>query len=285
MTSSAADPGSPEYWNGEGGRRWLAHMDQTERLLEPLTASLYDAAAVAAGEAVLDIGCGGGATSREFAQRVGPAGRVTGVDVSAPILAVARERARGLANLTFVAADAATAAAPAQRFDVMVSRFGVMFFANPRAAFANLRQWLVPGGRVAFLCWQSLDRNPWMSVPAREAFRVVPAPPRPEPDTPGPFAFADAERTVGILREAGFRTPQATPVAAGMHWPDLPTALDYVMEMGVLGRALQDQPDSVRSTVRDVVRTGLAEHVQNDGTVVLDCAAWLVTANAGPRGF
>jgi hypothetical protein len=119
-----------------------------------------------------------------------------------------------------------------------------------------------------------------MSVPAREAFRVVPAPPRPEPGTPGPFAFADAERTVGILGEAGFRTPRATPVTAGMHWPDLPTALDYVMEMGVLGRALQDQPDSVRSTVRDVVRTVLAERVEGDGTVVLGCAAWLVTASA-----
>lgn len=279
-TAKATDPGSPEYWNGEGGRRWLAHMDQTERLLEPLTASLYEAAAVSAGEAVIDVGCGGGATSREFARRAGPAGRVTGVDVSAAILAVARERGRELPNLAFETADAATAAAPTRRYDVLVSRFGVMFFADPVRAFSNLRGWLVPGGRVAFLCWQPLDRNPWMAAPASAAFRIVPAPPPPEPGTPGPFAFADAERTVGILGQAGFRTPRATPVTADMRWPDLPTALDYVMEMGVLGRALQDQPDGVRSAVREVVGSVLAERSDGDGAVALDCAAWLVTAAA-----
>ncbi|MBL8226125.1 MAG: class I SAM-dependent methyltransferase [Chromatiales bacterium] len=255
-------------------------MDQTERLLEPLTEALYAAATVVAGEAVLDVGCGGGATSRELARRAGPARRVTGVDVSAPILAVARERSRDLPNLVFETADAADAAAPVRRHDVLVSRFGVMFFADPVAAFANLRHWLVPGGRVAFLCWQSLDRNPWMAVPAGAAFRIVPAPPPPEPGAPGPFAFADADRTLGILERAGFRTPQAVPVRAGMRWADAATALDYVMEMGVLGRALQDQPDAVRSRVREAVGGVLAERTGGDGAVVLDCAAWLVTASA-----
>jgi SAM-dependent methyltransferase len=280
MTAKAADPATPEYWNGEGGRRWLAHMDQTERLLEPLTASLYEAAAVVAGEAVLDVGCGGGATSREFARRAGPAGRVTGVDVSAPILAVARERSRQLPNLAFETADAGTAAAPARRYDVLASRFGVMFFADPVAAFANLRRWIAPGGRLAFLCWQSLDRNPWMAVPASAAFRIVPPPPPPPPGAPGPFAFAAAERTLGILEQAGFRRPEATPVCAGMRWPKSATALDYVMEMGVLGRALQDQPEGIRSKVREAVGGALAEHTGDDGAVVLACAAWLVTAVA-----
>lgn len=280
MAAKAADPGSPEYWNGEGGRRWLAHMDQTERLLEPLTQGLYAAAAVVAGESVLDVGCGGGATSRELARRTGPAGRVTGVDVSAPILAVARERSGALPNLVFETADAANAAAPARPHDVLVSRFGVMFFADPVAAFANLRHWLVPGGRVAFLCWQSLDRNPWMAVPASAAFRIVPAPPPPEPGTPGPFAFADADRTLRILGRAGFGGPRAAPAVAHLCWPDLPTALDYVMEMGVLGRALRDQPGGVRSRVRGAVAGALAERAGGDGTVALDCAAWLVTASA-----
>jgi SAM-dependent methyltransferase len=282
MAAKAADPATPEYWNGEGGRRWLAHMDQTERLLEPLTTSLYEAAAVVAGEAVLDVGCGGGATSREFARRAGPAGRVTGVDVSAPILAVARERSRHLPNRVFETGDAATAAAPARRYDVLASRFGVMFFADPAAAFGNLRHWLAPGGRLAFLCWQSLDRNPWMAVPASAAFRIVPPPPPPppEPGVPGPFAFADPERTLGILEQAGFRRRHATPVCAGMRWVEPTTALDYVMEMGVLGRALQDQPEAIRSKVRAAVGGVLAEHTGDDGAVVLDCAAWLVTAAA-----
>jgi SAM-dependent methyltransferase len=274
------NPIGPDYWNGEGAHRWLAHMDQTEQLLEPLTASLYAAAAVVAGDAVLDVGCGGGATTRQLATLAGPAGRVTGVDVSEPILVVARERSRHLPNVAFISADAATAPAPSRRFDVLASRFGVMFFGDTVGAFANLRQWLVPGGRVAFLCWQALDRNPWMAVPASAAFKVVQPPPPPAPGTPGPFALADAGRTMGMLRDAGYQRPRATPVAADMRWPDLATALDYVMEMGVVGRALQDQPEHLRHSARAAVADVLSTCTDAGGGVVLGCTAWLVTAAA-----
>jgi SAM-dependent methyltransferase len=254
-------------------------MDLTEALLEPLGLRLLDAAAVRPGEAVLDVGCGGAATSRTLAARVGPTGRVLGVDVSAPIVAVARARSAGIRQLELRVADAEVEALPAG-FDVLVSRFGVMFFANPAAAFANLRSSLAPGARLAFLCWQAVDRNAWLAVPAAAAFRVL-APPSPpaDPLLPGPFAFADPERVRAVLAASGFRSVQIVPACGAMQWTDPDTALAYLLEMGPVGRALQDQPAAVRAGVADAVRSELASRTNAAG-LALDYAAWLVTAHA-----
>lgn len=269
----------PDYWNGEGGQRWLAHLDLTEALLEPLGERLLSAAGVRPGQAVLDVGCGGAATTRALADQVGPSGRAVGVDVSAPIIAVARARSAGIAGLELHVADAATAPLPGP-FDTAVSRFGVMFFADPVAAFRHLHAALLPGGRLAFLCWQAVERNDWLAVPAAAAFRVMPAPPPPaDPTLPGPFAFADAGRVGTILAAAGFRGVDITAVDGQMRWPDLGVALDYLLEMGMVGRALQDQPATVRDAVAAAVRAELATRA-SDGALSLACAAWLVTATA-----
>jgi SAM-dependent methyltransferase len=278
MTDSApAKPLGAEYWNGEGGQRWLAHLDLTEQLLEPLGQALLDAAAVQSGEAVLDVGCGGAATSRALATQVGPTGRVLGVDISAPIVAVARARSTGISHLELRVADAEVDALP-PGFDLLVSRFGVMFFNDPVAAFGNLRTSLAPGARLAFLCWQAVDRNDWLAVPAAAAFRVLspPAPPA-DPLLPGPFAFADPSRVHGILADSGFRSVQVTPALGAMQWADLDTAVAYLLEMGMVGRALQDQPPAVHHEVSAAVRAELSARATSGG-IALDYSAWLVTA-------
>src|SRR5262249_6517301 len=147
-------------------------------------------------ERVLDVGCGTGQTSIELARRAGPGGAVTGIDISAPMLARARARAAdaGARTVTFLDADAQTHRFDPASLDVCFSRFGIMFFAAPDAAFANLRSALRPAGRLAFVCWQSMRDNPWMLVPLMAAAAHITLPPPPAPDAPGPFSFADADR-------------------------------------------------------------------------------------------
>src|SRR5881628_2723223 len=158
-------------------------------------------ARIGAGERVIDIGCGCGDTTIALARRVGPAGLVLGIDVSAPMLARAADAAReaGVAHVRFEHADAQTHRFPAQAFDVLYSRFGVMFFSDPAAAFGNLRTALRPGGRLGFVCWQAVPENPWIAVPLEAAAQHMALPPPPAPGAPGPFSFADPERVRRIL--------------------------------------------------------------------------------------
>ena len=208
MNATPAPPDQPTFWNEEGGRRWVQNIQRVERMIEPLSARLLQHAAPRPGERVLDVGCGGGVTSAALARAVGASGRVLGVDVSAVILDVARERFSSTGNLDFALGDAA--AMPLQRggFDLLVSRFGVMFFADPVAAFAHLRTALAPGGRLAFICWRALDQNPWMAECVRAAFTVLPRPEPQPPDAPGPYAFADDARLRDILGASGYRGDQ-----------------------------------------------------------------------------
>src|SRR6185503_19156606 len=190
------------FWNESAGPRWVAVHDRIARQLWPIGLEALDRAAIAPGSRVLDVGCGCGETTIEIARRVGPSGAVTGVDVSAVMLERAREDARA-PNITYLLADAQTEALPEGAFDLLFSRFGVMFFSDPEAAFQNLRRALRRGARFTFLCWRALSENPWMTVPAAAVARLV-AMPEVEPEAPGPFAFADADRVRGILTRAGF---------------------------------------------------------------------------------
>ena len=184
-------PGGPnadqiKYWNAEAGAKWSDFNPQLDRMLAPLSAVVIDRAAPAAGDQVLDIGCGCGDTTMALAQRVAPDGAVTGVDISTPMLDVARRRVADL-PVTLFNADAETNDLGAARFDLAFSRFGVMFFQNPSAAFANLRRALRPDGRLSFICWQAMERNPWMLLPVRAASAHIELPAPPEPGTPESF--------------------------------------------------------------------------------------------------
>jgi SAM-dependent methyltransferase len=280
----AAGPNADQirYWNEIAGPKWVALHDVIAAQIRPLGLLAMDRAGLAAGERVLDVGCGTGETTLEMGRRVGPEGSVVGVDISAPMLERARAVAReaGAANVTFENADAQTAALPGP-FDVLYSRFGVMFFVEPEAAFANLRSALRKGARLAFICWRSVQENPWMLVPAMAVAKHLPVQP-PDPHAPGPFAFADAARVRDILSRAGFvrvhhePIDQVLSVAAGA---SLDETVSFLLQMGPASAALreaQPSPELVER-VRVEVREAIAPYGGPEG-VRMACAAWIVTA-------
>jgi SAM-dependent methyltransferase len=269
------------YWNGPVGERWRARQQDQDILLRPVADLLLRRAAPAAGEGVLDIGCGCGDTSIELARRVAPTGRVFGIDISAPMLQRARERAPADLPIDFIEADATAYAFAPGAADLLFSRFGVMFFAEPRESFANMRLGLRRGARVAFACWREPRENPWLMLPLEQACRHVPRPAAPGPEEPGPFAFADERRVRGILQRAGFD-------AIGMEAIDLSLdigigrGLDAAVEtatgMGPTSRALEGQPAGLRAAAIDSVRAALARY-QVGNLVALGGAIWIVTAS------
>lgn len=213
------DPGAgnaaqAEFWTTGPGRVWAEEYARLDTLMAPLTEALFAQAAIAPGESVLDIGCGPGTTSLGAADRTGPGGRVTGVDISPTLLTVARRRAEGRTNLGFVEADAQTHPFAPAAADLILSRHGLMFFADPAAAFRNLAAALRPGGRITFVAWAEAALNPWVRDPraAAEA-RLGQVPPDP-PQSPGMFAFAARGYVAGLLRAAGFGAVTAGPLHA-----------------------------------------------------------------------
>src|SRR6266536_2828429 len=192
------------YWNGPGGQRWADRQAAQDILLRPVLDILIDRARLKVGERVLDIGCGSGATSIAFAQRVAPSGHVFGVDVSGPMLARARASAPKDLAVDFVLADATVYPFEPASFDLLASRFGVMFFADPVLSFANMRKALRPAGRLAFACWREPRENAWMMAPLQAVYKHVPKLPPQGPEDPGPFAYSSQERVHRILGAAGF---------------------------------------------------------------------------------
>lgn len=266
------------YWNEGAGPTWADLQAPLDRQLAPLGRAAMAALAPGAGEWILDIGCGAGGTSVQLAEAVGADGRVIGADISRPLLEVARRRARDLPGLSFIEADAQTHAFEADSFDGVFSRFGVMFFADPTAAFVNIRRALKPSGRLAFVCWRAPAENPIMTLPMAAALAHLPAPAPPEPGAPGPFAFADPDRMRAILGAAGFAEITVDPHNEKIGGGDLDTVLGLSLRVGPLGALLREHPDK-RDTVIASVRAALAQHDGPDG-VKLDSATWIVTARA-----
>src|SRR3974390_2918202 len=200
------------YWNGPGGEHWTERQPLQDILLAPISQILIDSAAANPGERIIDVGCGCGSTSIALAQAVAPSGFVLGIDISAPMLARARQLAPKTLPVDFVLADATVHPFDPASFDVLVSRFGVMFFAEPALSFANLRRALRPSGRVAFACWREPRENPWMMAPLQAIYQHVPKLPPPGPEDPGPFAFASEARVHRILGDAGYKAIAMEPV-------------------------------------------------------------------------
>ena len=267
------------YWNEQGGPRWVKLQEALDRQLASFGHIVMDRLAIGSGERVLDVGCGCGETTLELARRVGPAGSVVGADISAVMLERARERGRGVGNVEFLVADAQTHAFAPASFDAVFSRFGVMFFADPRAAFANLARAMKPGGRLGFHCWKRLLDNPWMTVPFFAALEHLPPPTPPPPDAPGPFAFADADRVRGILTDAGLAEiefeSRTDPMELGSGTLD--DAVDFALQMGPTSIALREATPETVAKVRASVRAALAPYRTADG-VRLDTSSWVVTA-------
>jgi len=271
-----------EYWNGLAGEKWVRLEQRLDEGLKPFADGLFTAAGLRPGEQVLDVGCGCGATTLEAARRVGPEGRAVGVDISAIMLTRARERAeeQGLDNARFELVDAQSDRLPRAEFDAIISRFGVMFFAHPEAAFANLLTALAPAGRIAFVCWQKLEANPWMLVPTLAAMQHVVVQRPADPHSPGPFAFADAERVHRLMEAAGWQDVAVSrfeiPFASG-GGGTLDETVDFMMEMGPAAPALREADSETRVRVRQAIYEAMKPYEKNGG-VLMDAAAWIFTA-------
>jgi SAM-dependent methyltransferase len=283
--TTAASPNAEmiRYWNEGAGPAWVAMQERLDVQVGPFGERALARASVVSGERVLDVGCGCGGTTLEIARQVGPAGRVVALDISAPMLARGRERAAaaGLGErIEWRCEDAQVAALPAG-FDCVYSRFGVMFFADPPAAFGNLRRALRPGGRLAFVCWQGRERNPWMTVPALAAMQHVAFPPPPPPDAPGPFAFADPERVRAILAGARFAEITIEPHEQAMQLggAGVEAALELFLAIGPVGQALREAQagPEVRARVEEALRRAF-EQFRTPRGVEAPAAAWIVTA-------
>jgi len=267
-------------WVGEMGDKWNTYFDTFEGMIAPVGEAAIEHAGFTDGERVIDIGCGAGVTSFDIARRVG-SGHVTGLDVSPVLVATANRRLAdtGLSNVDFVCADAATASM--RGYDVLFSRFGVMFFDDPVAAFSNMRGFLRPGGRLSFVCWGPPGEQPWVGQLMAIAAQYVDLPP-PVPNAPGPFAFGDPNYLRGILAESGFSNasltrwtgnqqlggPGATPESAAR----------FVMDALFLGDAMAESSATAKASAYGDTVNLLKDFVVN-GNVEMQGCAWLVNAD------
>jgi SAM-dependent methyltransferase len=270
------------YWNGPAGQRWADRQQAQDVLLGPVADILVDRAKFKPGERVIDVGCGSGATTIAFAQEVGPSGHALGIDLSAPMLARARASAPKGLPVDFVMADATVYPFDPASFDLLASRFGVMFFAEPVLSFANMRRALRPSGRLAFACWREPRENPWMMAPLQAVYQHAPKLPPQGPEDPGPFAFASQERVHRILGAAGFTgiAMEACPLSLDIGiGSGLDAAVQSALEIGPAHRALQEQPPDVVAAATNSIREALAPFVRGQA-VALPGSIWIVTASA-----
>lgn len=244
MTTRIPNATEAAAWNAERGQDWVRRQVTLDALMEPVLELLLGVADPKLGDAVLDIGCGAGATTLAAGRRVGTEGRILGVDVSAPLLdhAAARVQSSGLRNIDFQLADAQTHSFEGDRFDLMISRFGVMFFDEPRAAFRNVLRALRPGARMIFVAWSEPELNPWFAIPARVARSVLGPIEAPDPTAPGPMAFRDIERVAGILNAAGLADSSGTAWQVLLSPPGaIDDVLEFVVSVGPASRVIAER--------------------------------------------
>ena len=268
------------FWNGQGGHIWVTRQDHTDTTLAPVTDALLAFAAPRAGERVLDVGCGCGGPTLDFARAVGPAGRVAALDISGPMLAEGQARAKsaGITNIDWRQADPATASL--DEYDLLTSAFGTMFFGDAAGAFAHMRQGANPGARMAIVCWRSLPENPWMEVPMKAVAPHLAPRPKAAPHAPGMFAFAEPEYVSQVLMASGWAPPRFEKldadldIAAGR---GLEEAVIQSTQIGAVNSWLRNQPAEVVSAAITSLREALAPY-GNGASVRLTGAMWLISS-------
>ena len=265
-----------EFWKGRGGQGWLAAYSRIDRSLAPYGEVLLQAAAAQPGEQVIDIGCGTGTTTAVLARAVAPGGHVLAIDISEPLIEAARNHR--VDNATFVLGDAARHPFHHRHYDLVFSRFGVMFFGDPESAFRNFNQALKPGGRLAFICWRSTQENPWGTTAVRAAAPFLPPIPRPGPEDPGQYAFGDKSRVERILKAGGFRDASFEvvdrPVWMG---PSIEEFLLGATRFGPLATAFADAEPAAAEKAKQAIAEALKPHMGPEG-IVMPGSCWLVRA-------
>jgi SAM-dependent methyltransferase len=280
-TKAPEQPGVDQktLWNGSAGRAWVHNQRLLDQLFAPFEALLAGDGVLGTATRVLDVGCGTGATTLAIARRLGAQGACAGIDLSEPMIAVARNRAvQERTNVRFLAADAQAHAFERADFDLIVSRFGVMFFEDPVRAFANLRRATRADARLSFIAWRSATENPFMTTAERVAAPLLPNLPVRPPGGPGQFAFADPDRVRAVLAESGWSDidVQAIDVACAMPENGL---VPYLTWLGPVGQLLQDADERTRARIIDPLRAAFAPYVHG-GEVRFDAACWHVSARA-----
>lgn len=267
-----------DAWNGESGTRWTADADRRDQVLAPVADALLAAAAIRPGDDVLDLGCGCGATTLDAVSAVAPDGAACGIDLSAPMLELARGRGARLDRVEFVQGDAQTHPFTPSSFDVAISRFGTMFFADPVAAFTNIHRALRPGGRLCLATWRPLGDNPWLVVPGAALLGHVASLPSGE-DGPGMFAQSDPAVVSELLTAAGYHdvSLEAVDVTFTLG-ATIDDAVDYLADTGPARRVLDDIPDDRRHAALADVRSVLADHADERG-VHLGGGIWIIGAS------
>jgi SAM-dependent methyltransferase len=279
-----ANPAQFESWNGDSGTRWVARADERDAVLAPVADALIAAADPTPGTRVLDIGCGCGATTLTAAARVGASGTATGIDLSDPMLDLARQRATttGVSNATFLQGDAQSHLFEPESYELAISRFGTMFFADPTAAFTNIAAALRPGGRLCLATWQALGANEWLLVPGGALLRHTDLPAT--TDGPGMFAQSDPDTVTDTLSASGLVDIALEPLEVTFTLGTIDAAVDYLADSGPGRLLLETIPEgTARSAALADVRDALADYLA-DGTVRLAGGIWLIAATrpAGP---
>ena len=277
----SGNDGQIAYWNGPIGEVWAKAREKRDRDHAFLTTALIERARPRPGEHVLDIGCGSGTTTLKLAELIKPKGYVLGVDISRPMLALAKRRASAeRSGAQFMEDDMTTCDLEPQSFDLAFSQLGVMFFADPVAAFINIHRSVKPGGRLHFACWRHPFEHLWAFIPESTAKPFLPPSPPADPDAPGRYAFQNPDRVRSVLLQAGFHAPEFEKLDARSFAGATPeAAAASLIEAGPLQRTLADADEATRAKVREAVTERLAKEMGPDG-VCLTSAAWLVCAAA-----
>jgi SAM-dependent methyltransferase len=278
-TTNPPDDDQKALWNGVAGHAWVDAQETLDGVLRPFEELLLESVAAGSGAHVLDVGCGTGSTTLAYARKLGANGACVGIDISEPMLALARARAeREHSSATFVCADAEAYAFEPASIDVILSRFGVMFFADPVRAFVNLRRAAKRDAELRFVAWRSPAENPFMTVAERAATPLLPeAPPRPA-GGPGQFSFADDRVVHRVLAESGWSEIDIRPLDVECTMPE-PALVGYVSRLGPLGRILVSIDEPTRARILETVRAAFDPYVHGS-EVRFTAACWTVGAHA-----
>jgi ubiquinone/menaquinone biosynthesis C-methylase UbiE len=271
------DDEQTRLWNGLAGHAWVETQEVLDLMFKPFEDLLVEAVSAGAGGRVLDVGCGTGSTLLAVARRLGAKGHCTGIDISEPMIAAARARAeREGSPARFILANAQRHAFEPASFDMLISRFGVMFFDDPVRAFANLRRAARHDAGLRFVAWRSAAENPFMTTAERAAAPLLPNLPARRPEASGQFAFADPRRVSSILEESGWAEFDIRPLDVACTLPEK-ELVRYLSRLGPVGLRLQEADDRTRAQVIETVRAAFEPYVHG-AEVRFTAACWSVGA-------